>query len=88
MTPDPHPALHPALAAVPAPSEPMTALERTDPSFVRQRRAARAIRERCSRACRGSTAVDARGSTAAAASMRFLTGTVPHVAFPCRAGML
>jgi len=29
-----------------------------------------------------------RHATAAAASMRFLTGTVPHVAFHCRAGML
>ncbi len=29
-----------------------------------------------------------RHATAAAASMRFLTGTVPHVAFDCRAGML
>src|SRR5256712_11493439 len=29
-----HPALHPALAAVPAPPEPMTALERADPSFA------------------------------------------------------
>ncbi|PYN83451.1 MAG: hypothetical protein DMD96_02045 [Candidatus Rokuibacteriota bacterium] len=27
-------------------------------------------------------------SATAAASMRFLTRTVPHVAFPCRAGML
>jgi len=35
----------------------MTALERADPSFapVRQRSAARAIRERFSRDCRGST---------------------------------
>ncbi len=32
--PEPHPALHPALAAVPAPAEPMTALERADSSFA------------------------------------------------------
>src|SRR5437867_11940536 len=32
--PEPHPALHPALATVPAPPEPMTALERADPSFA------------------------------------------------------
>ena len=31
---EPHPALHPALAAVPASAEPMTALERADPSFA------------------------------------------------------
>src|SRR5438132_11892155 len=31
---EPHPALHPALATVPAPPEPMTALERADPSFA------------------------------------------------------
>src|SRR4029450_1539243 len=31
---EPHPALHPALAAVPAAPEPMTALERADPSFA------------------------------------------------------
>src|SRR5947199_7501201 len=32
--PEPDPALHPALTAVPAPPEPMTALERADPSFA------------------------------------------------------
>src|SRR5437016_9063860 len=32
--PDPHPALHPALAVVPAAPEPMTTLERADPSFA------------------------------------------------------
>src|SRR3989442_610619 len=31
---EPHPALHPVLAAVPAAPEPMTALERADPSFA------------------------------------------------------
>src|SRR6266849_7276239 len=31
---EPDPALHPALAAVPAPPEPMTALKRTDPAFA------------------------------------------------------
>src|SRR5438128_8316734 len=31
---EPDPALHPALATVPAPPEPMTALERADPSFA------------------------------------------------------
>src|SRR6266849_4549548 len=31
---EPDPALHPALATVPAPPEPMPALERTDPSFA------------------------------------------------------
>ena len=32
--PEPHPALHPALAVVPAAPEPMTALERADPAFA------------------------------------------------------
>src|SRR5437870_13374702 len=32
--PEPHPALHPALAVVPAAAEPMTALECADPSFA------------------------------------------------------
>src|SRR5437870_742621 len=32
--PEPHPALHPALAVVPAAPEPMTTLERADPSFA------------------------------------------------------
>src|SRR5207245_7372409 len=43
---EPHPTLHPALAAVSAAPQTMTALERTDPSSlpVRQRRAWRAIR--------------------------------------------
>src|SRR2546428_7777952 len=31
---EPHPALHPTLAVVSAPTEPMTALERADPSFA------------------------------------------------------
>src|SRR5437667_10283874 len=32
--PEPHPTLHPALTMVPAAPEPMTALERADPTFA------------------------------------------------------
>src|SRR5437870_13230494 len=49
--PEPHPALHPALAVVPAAPEPMTALERADPAF-----APRAPAERTARSAQMPTA--------------------------------